>query len=194
MNYVKSDIGQPRQRSKYVPMGMGWISGWDGCRNKSQQTKSQMMCWLIIIFPHEGRRGWGIIQSNQIITCAKKSKCLKCSWLKFPFFNQLEVRSQRRHIKLKEMVDIDHSKNYLDDRTAHKCNQCKYLSSHRGHLRTHLKTHSGEKPNKCNQCNYASSRAGDLRKHLITHSGERSNKCNQCDFASSQTSDLRRHF
>ena len=42
------------------------------------------------------------------------------------------------------------------------------------------------KSNKCNQCNYASSHAGHLRIHLTTHSGEKSNKCNQCDFASSE--------
>ena len=37
-------------------------------------------------------------------------------------------------------------------------------------LRTHSKTHSGEKPNKRNQCDYASSRATHLRRHLNTHS------------------------
>ena len=29
----------------------------------------------------------------------------------------------------------------------YKCNQCQYTSSQAGHLRRHLKTHSGEKPN-----------------------------------------------
>ena len=77
---------------------------------------------------------------------------------------------------------------------SHECNQCNYVSSHKGHLRTHLKTHSGEKSNKCNQCDFASSQAGDLRTHLKTHSGEKSNKCNKCDFASSYVSALRTHL
>ena len=73
---------------------------------------------------------------------------------------------------------------------SNKCNQCDYASSRAGHLRTHLKTHSGERSNKCNQCNYASSYSSALRVHLKTHSGEKSNKCNQCDYASSQAGHL----
>ena len=64
-----------------------------------------------------------------------------------------------------------------------------------GHLRTHLKTHRGEKSNKCNQCDNAASEASNFRRHLFkTQSGENSNKCKQCDFASSQAGDLKMHL
>ena len=65
-----------------------------------------------------------------------------------------------------EIVAIEHKGK------SNKCNQCDYASSQAGHLRTHLKTHSGEKSNKCSQCDYASSRACHLRTHLKMHSGE----------------------
>ena len=75
-----------------------------------------------------------------------------------------------------------------------KCSNCNYASSHAGHLRTHMKIHTGEKTNKCNQCDYASSNVSNLRRHLKTHSGEKTNKCNQCDYASTAASHLMRHL
>ena len=77
---------------------------------------------------------------------------------------------------------------------SNKCNQCDYACSDPSALRKHLKIHSGTKSNKCNQCDFASLYAGHLRTHLKTHSGEKPNKCNQCDYASSQAGDLRRHL
>ena len=61
-------------------------------------------------------------------------------------------------------------------------------------MRTHLKTHSGEKTNKCNQCDFASFYISALRKHLKMHSGEKPNKCNQWSFVSSQAGHLRAHL
>ena len=50
---------------------------------------------------------------------------------------------------------------------SNKCNLCDHATSNAGHLRTHLKMHSGEKSNNCNQCVFASSRAGNLRTHML---------------------------
>ena len=58
-------------------------------------------------------------------------------------------------------------------KTLNKCNQCNYMSSYKGNLRVHMKTHSGEKTNKCNLCDFATYEASNLRKHLKTHGGEK---------------------
>ena len=82
----------------------------------------------------------------------------------------------------------------IEGQTSYKCNKCKYISSAKSSLKSHLKFHNGEKSQKCNQCNYASSQAGNLNRHLKMHSGEKLNKCNQCDYASCQAGHLRTHL
>ena len=59
-----------------------------------------------------------------------------------------------------------------DGENSYKCNKCKYTSSVKNSLRSHLKMHGGKK----------------------LYSGEKSKKCNQCDFASAHATALRRHF
>ena len=56
---------------------------------------------------------------------------------------------------------------------SNKCTQCDFASSEVGSLRTHVKTHTGERSNKCNQCDYASSKASNSRTHLKMHSEEK---------------------
>ena len=123
-------------------------------------------------------------------------KCLKLLLVQFSLFlSQLKGRSKRRPIKLKEVMDIDPGKiDQNDDGMLHKCNQCEYTSSRAGHLRAHLKTHSGETLNRCNQCDFACTDPSSLRRHLKAHSGEKSNKCNQCEYTSSQKGHLRAHL
>ena len=70
-------------------------------------------------------------------------------------------------------MDVHYSKNCLDDdRKVHKCNQCDSVFSCEIPLRTHFKTHSGDKSNKCNQCDYAPSQVSNLRTHLKTRRKE----------------------
>ena len=63
---------------------------------------------------------------------------------------------------------------------SHQCNHCDFASSHTGHLRRHLKTHSAKShTNATNAC--ACADPSSLSQHAYW---KRSNKCNQCDCAS----------
>ena len=107
-----------------------------------------------------------------------------------------------RLVTMEQNLDHDNSmqKNFSERvadvhrEKSNKCNLCDYASSHAGHLRAHLKMHSGEKSKKCTLCDYASVQAGNLRTHLKMHSGEKTNKCNLCDYASSQLGNFKRHL
>ena len=81
----------------------------------------------------------------------------------------------RWHIKITLVLTIWLNNSLAKkDWTWNRCCSCEVLSwillQDFLYWNTHLKTHSGEKPNKCNQINYASSLAGNFRRHLKTHS------------------------
>ncbi|XP_064647498.1 histone-lysine N-methyltransferase PRDM9-like [Lineus longissimus] len=74
-----------------------------------------------------------------------------------------------------------------------RCKLCGKECSHIGHLKTHIRIHTGENPFKCQQCGKGFTQSGDLQGHVLIHTGEKPFKCQHCGKGFTQSGILQRH-
>ena len=86
-----------------------------------------------------------------------------------------------------------HKKTMHGEEKNHHCPSCDYKAPTKSYLTAHMRVHESPRYS-CPQCGKTFRQATALRSHVMTHTGQRPYGCDQCSFRCIQPGDLRKHF
>lgn len=108
-----------------------------------------------------------------------------------PPLDDIHTSGQRNHSLPSTMYPADSPRTGSGKR--HKCPFCSTEFTRHHNLKSHLLTHSQEKPYECQQCNASFRRLHDLKRHTKLHTGEKPHNCPNCGRKFARGDALARH-
>lgn len=107
------------------------------------------------------------------------------------------MRPQKCNVCQKVVCNNEALKTHMRTHTGEKpylCPMCPQKFSSSNCLNIHKRTHTGEKPYACKVCGRTFSQYSNHRRHMLTHTGEKPHACNFCEKTFAQRLTLRRHL